>query len=103
MTTFTKEQMAALSVYEERLRTASRSQWCRAVTGAQFREVYGIWKEASGEILDNNANCGSCVLRLFARCGAAYYAQLEAEARVKTVKAKATTQRSVKVKTKKAK
>ena len=101
MIKFNKEQMAVLAKYEDRLGTAYRAQWCRAMQKSDYEEVYRVWQAASGESLEHNANCGSCVLHLMSRVGAAYFAQKDAEARVKTSKVKATAQRSVKVKTSK--
>ena len=101
MIRFTKEQMTVLSSYEDRLGTAYRAQWCRAMQKQDYETVYQLWQEVSGESLEHNANCGSCVLHLMSRVGAAYFAQKDAEARVKTSKVKANAQRSVKVKTSK--
>ena len=101
MIRFSKEQMTTLAKYEDRLGTAYRAQWCRAMQKADYEEVYQVWQAASGESLEHNANCGSCVLHLMSRVGAAYFAQKDAEAQVKTSKVKATAQRSVKVKTSK--
>lgn len=98
---FTKEQMNTLAQFEDRLGTAYRAQWCRAMTRTDYETVYQLWKDVSGEALEHNANCQSCVLHLMSRCGAAYFAQKESEQRVQLSKAKATAKRSVKVKTSK--
>lgn len=101
MSTFTKEQMAFLSKYEDRMETAYHARWCRAMMARDYESVWQLWHEVSGENLEHHANCGSCVLSLMSRVGAAYFKQKEAEARVQLNKSKATAKRSVKVKTSK--
>ena len=101
MIKFSKEQMAVLAKYEDRLGTAYRAQWCRAMQKQDYETVYDLWKTVSGEALEHNANYGSCVLHLMSRVGAAYFNQKEAEERVQVSKVKATAKRSVKVKTSK--
>lgn len=93
--------MAVLAKYEDRLGTAYRAQWCRAMQKQDYETVYQLWQTVSGESLEHNSNCGSCVLHLMARVGSAYFNQKEAEARVQVSKAKTTAKRSVKVKTSK--
>jgi len=93
--------MTVLSGYEDRLGTAYRAQWCRAMQKQDYETVYQLWQEVSGESLEHNANCGSCVLHLMSRVGKAYFTQKESEARVQVAKVKATAKRSVKVKTSK--
>lgn len=98
MIRFTKEQMETLERYEYRLGTAYRAKWCSAMQKRDYDTVWQLWKDASGESLERNANCGGCVLRLMSRVGAAYFAQREDEERVRLAKVKATAKRSVRIK-----
>lgn len=68
---------------------------------SDYETVWQLWKSVSGESLEHNANCGSCVLRLMSRVGAAYFTQKEDDERVRLARIKATAKRSVKVNTKK--
>lgn len=93
--------MEMLGRYEYRLGTAYRAQWCSAMQKSDYETVWQLWKSVSGESLEHNANCGSCVLRLMSRVGAAYFDQKEDDERVRLARIKATAKRSVKVNTKK--
>lgn len=96
MTRFTKEQMDVLAGYEDRLGTATRAQWCRAMMKRDYDTVWELWHAASGESLERNANCGSCVLHLMARVGAAYFAQKGEEETKTRTRTKTATKRSIK-------
>lgn len=85
---FSAEQMAALSRFEDNMRTAVRADWCRALGMAGTREVYDIWISVGG-IATFDPNCATCTVRLMKEVGAAYFAQKESE--IKAAKAEVDT------------
>ena len=83
------EQMAYLSRFEDRMRTATNSNWCSPVSTSELQEITNILNYVTETNRRANANCASCILETLTDIGRIYFAQKEAakkKVEVKTAK-----------------
>lgn len=76
---FTNKQMAVLSKFEDRMRTAVRSQWASPVSATELQRIVDILNDVTGSNRRANANCASCILEVLTDAGRIYFAQKEGE------------------------
>ena len=82
--TFTEEQMKALSVYEEHLRTAVFKRWARTPGREGIRVIWEIYTKATGDRRRLPDNCSDCILGLLQDCGKIYFLDKEILAKRET-------------------
>lgn len=75
--------MQFLAQYERNLRTATYSDYTRAMGGAALLRMKAIFDRATGGNYRLHVNCASCVLRFLKDVGAIYFRQLEEKAQEK--------------------
>ena len=84
--TYTKDQMEALSPYEEHFITAVRARWCRYPGQDALRRIHQIFTSATGDRRRLNSSCGVCILHLMRDAGTAYLKDKEELARAEEPK-----------------
>lgn len=73
--TYTAEQFAELSKWEENFRTAlgTHTGWTKRVSVPDQRRIRAIYMEATGDRIPFNFGCGTCLLNLLKRAGKRYF------------------------------
>lgn len=69
----TKKQKAALAKYEQNLRTATQSNFTRAMSQTAVQEVKQVYEQLTGQPYRMNKNCSACVLDLLKRTARLYF------------------------------
>ena len=74
--TYTNEQFAELSRFEDNFRTATSTPtgWTRRIAIPDQRRIKAIYTEATGERVPFNIGCGNCLLSLLKKAGKLYFA-----------------------------
>ena len=74
--TYTNEQFAELSKFEDNFRTATSTPtgWTRRIAIPDQRRIKSIYTEATGERVPYNIGCGNCLLSLLKKAGKLYFA-----------------------------
>ena len=77
--TYTNEQFAELSKFEDNFRTATSTPtgWTRRIAIPDQRRIKAIYTEATGERVPYNIGCGNCLLSLLKKAGKLYFADKE--------------------------
>lgn len=78
MAKFTKQQLEALSEFEDRFHTAVHLDYYRNLGSRTFDKINAIYLEAGGTPLNTNWSCGHCALNFLRTVGKKYFADLEA-------------------------
>ena len=73
MKQFTKEQLNALSQWEDRLYTASVSKFYRNISSKSLETIKAVYEEVSDDPVQANWNCNHCVLAFLAKVGKKYF------------------------------
>lgn len=68
-----KENKAFLDQFETNFRTATKSDFTRAVTEKEFEALKELYTKITGIKLDLRPNCGMCQLKLIKAVGLLYY------------------------------
>lgn len=64
MESLTQEEYAFLKTYEDRLNTASKSQYVRAIPSGDIHKMRLIYSRLIGKSYSMNESCGGCILTL---------------------------------------
>lgn len=74
----TAAQIDTLKPYEDRLRSAHRSNTVRALMKEDQAVLLHVWREISGDTAPHNWNCQSCLLALCKRLAVPYFSVVDA-------------------------
>lgn len=64
MESLTQEEYAFLKTYEDRLNTATKSQYVRAIPSGDIHKMRMIYSRLIGKSYPMNESCGGCILTL---------------------------------------
>ena len=75
---FNEKQLNELRPYEHHFYTATKENYKRATPSTLNDKIADLYQEVTGNKLNRNWTCGTCVLNAFKAVGELYYQSLEA-------------------------
>lgn len=74
---FNEKQLNELRPYEHHFYTATKENYKRATPSTLNDKIADLYQEVTGNKLNRNWTCGTCVLNAFKAVGELYYQSLE--------------------------
>lgn len=91
MNYFNKKQIEQLQPYETHFHTVIYAKYKRATSSRVNDFVANLYEDVTGEILDRNWSCATCVYNIFEKCGKLYYESIKNESNKKITETNETT------------